>query len=559
MANANCTGMSTTMSRRVLRTAGQKLASVTMRCTNSSVKPWSPRNASSTPCTIGQPNSRAMNTSDGAISSSPDGPLRARRVRRAGASVSRSSVGAAITRPRRPGRPGRGTSTAPSRRRAAPRAVRPARRAPGARAWRLRQISRKQSLNTWPTCASRLPSPTGGSERIASRLPACAFDGGGLAGDRAGQVGGQLHRRHGEERVLPQRLHLHARARDPADHLLGGRALQAALGQREAREDEHVAAALGPARGGHHQPVVRLVLRGADEPGHVVPRHQHLAAGQRLLHVFVVGGRGRRGRPEVGHVGPRGLGVGAAERRNLPAGEAGQQVALGEAVEQPLGARRDAEHRAARRRLRRPRPGEVLVVGELADVGARGQPLQGLLVDGHDVGRLHPRHELRGGAAQRGQLEDLVGVARARELAQDPADVVERVGERGEVVVEAADEGGAHVAGLGLRLDRGGEDAALDRVVRHRHRQLAAEHLLEALPLLDGGELGGEEPDGAGRGGPAGVEPRARGEQGRREETAEHCPPRDRPHGRECPGARRINPDRTRSPPRGPGRAGAGG
>ena len=357
MANANCTGMSTTMSSRVLRTAGQKLASVTMRCDELQREALIAAERLQHALHHRPAEQQGHEHQRRGDQQQPGRPLRGRggcgapgprcRGRASGRpSRDRADRGGGVGGPARHLRVGEQRREPPGllvehRAHGAGGSGRSPGSSPGTPA---------------PTCASRLPSPTGGRARIASRLAACASTAAASPAMPPGRSGGELHRRHGEERVLPQGLHLHGGLASPRITCSAAGRSRPPLGSASAREDEHVAAALRPARGGHHQPVVRLVLRGADEPGDVVPRHQHLAAGQRLLHVLVVGGRGRGGRPELRHVGPGGLGVGAAERRDLPAGEAGQEVALDEAVEQPLRARGDAEHRAARRRPAPPAP-----------------------------------------------------------------------------------------------------------------------------------------------------------------------------------------------------------
>src|SRR3546814_12567869 len=70
-------------------------------------------------------------------------------------------------------------------------------------------------------------------------------------------------------------------------------------------------------------------------------------------------------------------------------------IALEEPVHQSLRAGGEAELPVARRLLDVLAPLTKLVVGQGVQISALGQVLQGLLVGGHDIARLHPGHEVR--------------------------------------------------------------------------------------------------------------------------------------------------------------------
>ena len=134
--------------------------------------------------------------------------------------------------------------------------------------------------------------------------------------------------------------------------------------------------------------------------------------------------------------------------------------------------RREAEHAFAGGLLDRRAPVFELLVGEGVDVGAGRQVLEGLLVDGQHVRRLHPRNVVRlVFCTHVGQVHECWRESSIPELLDHWRQVLQIAGldERVEVSVHTANQTDGDFAGLLLRghtvverADRFGDVVSLD-------------------------------------------------------------------------------------------------
>src|SRR3546814_19667239 len=94
-------------------------------------------------------------------------------------------------------------------------------------------------------------------------------------------------------------------------------------------------------------------------------------------------------------------------------------IALEEPVHQSLRAGGEAELPVARRLLDVLAPLTKLVVGQGVQISALGQVLQGLLVGGHDIARLHPGHEVLRIGAVLAELNEAVDRSEERRVGKE--------------------------------------------------------------------------------------------------------------------------------------------
>ena len=151
--------------------------------------------------------------------------------------------------------------------------------------------------------------------------------------------------------------------------------------------------------------------------------------------------------PQFAELFPGGHGVVGCEGADYAIGVGRIEIALEEAVLETLRTGRKAEFGFARGFLDLGRPFDQLVVGQGIDISAFGQIFESLLVGGHDVGRLHPRHILKLIGAELGERVEGVALGAHTEIIK----VDEIVGVHGrKVAVKRAQD--ADGTGIGLKL-----------------------------------------------------------------------------------------------------------
>ena len=322
-------------------------------------------------------------------------------------------------------------------------------------------------------------------------------DGRGLDGDAGRQVRRVDAAHHREEAHLLEDAALDLRRRQVVDGLHGRLGVGCGLGDAQADDHRHEAAAGRPGRRREAHELVRLLVEGVEQARRVVEGDPHLAGQQRLLHEAVVD----RLRVDVGpqliaQPLQHGRSLVALEVADHAAGEGRPHVALQEAMEQA--GLREAAQRLSLALVDRLAPIGKLLPGQVVQVGAGRQVLQRVLVRAHDVGGLHPGHviEVVVAAQQAGLQEGLGEVAAGRQVLGRVDHVSHGVDplQGREGAVQRADQ--VDGAAAGLRL---GRHQVQQRALLGAGEVEAAvgQDRAELLGLLDWHELGREEDQAA--------------------------------------------------------------
>ena len=233
---------------------------------------------------------------------------------------------------------------------------------------------------------------------------------------------------------------------------------------------------------------------------------------QRLLHEGVRRRLRVRVLPELLDRGPHRLGVGALVRRHEPARVRGVEVPLEEPVEQAVRPRGQPDHPLAGLVQDVLAPGDELVVGQRVHVRSGREVLEGLLVDGEEVRRLHPGHVVLRARAELAEAHERRRDPFVLVLVHDLADVLKAGDHAAELaVLEAHEADLAGPAGLGLGGDAVEDDALGVGDVVDRGALVAGEDLRSHGFLLGRWrELGGREHEALARVGGPGTTARGR-------------------------------------------------